>query len=108
MLPDEANPTPRVAEQFVSLLHPELAAGERIEVRHRPPSPDGRMRRAFFADAREAARLAVRLGAENDVYAGTATRFGKDGTKKGVCRVTALWADLDAKGGHTRESRVDG
>jgi len=65
------------------------------------------MRRAFLADAREAARWAVRLGAENDVYAGVAPRRGEDGTKKGVCRVPALWADLDAKGGHTRDGRVD-
>ncbi len=102
MLPDEADPTTRVAERFVNALHPELAAGELIEVRHRQASPGGRMRRVFLANAREAARLAVRLGAENDVYAGVATRRGEDGTKEGVSRVPALWANLDAKGGHTR------
>ena len=102
----EGNPLTRAAERYFGQLHPELAAGERIEVRHRPPSPDGRMRRAFFADAREAARLAVRLGAENDVYVGVAARHGEDGTKKGVCRMAAVWADLDAKDGHTREGRL--
>ena len=101
----EDNPSSRVAERYFALLHHELAAGERIEVRLRPASPGSRMRRAFLVDVREAARLAVRLGTENDVYAGAATRFGEDGTKKGVCRVAALWADLDAKEGHTRESR---
>ena len=101
----EGNPSPGVAERYFALLHHELGAEERIEVRHRPASPGGRMRRAFLVGAREAARLAVRLGAENEVYAGAATRFGEDGTKKGVCRVTALWADLDAKDGHTRETR---
>jgi len=102
----EGNLSPRAAERYFGLLHPELAAAERIEVRYRPPGEDARMRRAFLADAREAARLAVRLGAENDVYAGAATRRGEDGTKEGVCRVTALWGDFDAKDGHTREGRL--
>lgn len=102
----EGNPFPGDAERYFALLHHGLGAEERIEVRHRPASPDGRMRRAFLVDAREAARLAVRLGAENDVYVGVAARRGEDGTKKGVCRAPALWADLDAKDGHTREGRL--
>ncbi len=102
----EDTPFPRAAERYFALLHHELAAGESIEVRYRPASPDGRMRRAFLADGRGAARWAVRLGTENDVYSGVAARHEEDGTKKGVCRVPALWADLDAKEGHTRASRL--
>ena len=39
--------------------------------------------------------------------AGVALRRGEDGRKRGVCSVPAVWADLDAKAGHTRESRLE-
>ena len=65
------------------------------------------MRQTFVPIAEEAARHAVSLGKDWDVYAGAATRLGHDGTKAGVCRVPAVWADLDAKDGHTRQSRLE-
>lgn len=105
-LPEDNHPT-RDAERFLGLLHHELAANEYVEGRYRQPSLDGGMRREFFANGKEAAKWAVRLGGHYDVYVGVGTRYGKDGTKKGVCRVRAVWADLDAKGEHTRESRLD-
>jgi hypothetical protein len=65
------------------------------------------MRRVFVSSAEEAAERAASYAKAHDVYAGAATRLGKDGTKRGVCRLVALWADLDARDGHTRESRLE-
>jgi Primase C terminal 1 (PriCT-1) len=47
------------------------------------------------------------LGRREEVYVGAAPRRGEDGTKAGVSRLLAIWADLDAKGGHTQESRTE-
>jgi len=102
----EGNPLTWAAERYFALLHHELAAGERIEVRYRSAGEDGRWRRAFLTGGSEAARHAIRLAENNDVYAGVAARHGEDGTKKGVCRVSALWADYDIEGGHTLESHL--
>jgi hypothetical protein len=65
------------------------------------------MRRAFYADPKVAARNAIMLGRREEVYVGAAPRLGEGGTKAGVSRVLAIWADLDAKGSHTRESRTE-
>ena len=65
------------------------------------------MRRAFVPSVEEAAERAVVLGETCDVYAGVATRRGRIGTREGVGRMWAIWSDLDAKGGHTRESRLE-
>jgi hypothetical protein len=65
------------------------------------------MHRRFYAAPTEAARYAIRLGRDHEVYAGAALRLGKDGTKVGVTRLWALWADLDVKDGYTRESRIE-
>jgi hypothetical protein len=65
------------------------------------------MRRAFYADLNEAARNAIMLGRREEVYVGAAPRRGEEGTKAGVSRLLAIWADLDAKGSHTRESRTE-
>jgi hypothetical protein len=64
------------------------------------------MRRKFFASVKEAAMYAASAYDTRDVYVGVAVRRGEDGTKTGVCRISALWADLDAKDGYTRESRL--
>jgi hypothetical protein len=65
------------------------------------------MRKAFYADLKVAARNAIMLGRREEVYVGAAPRRGEDGTKAGVSRVLAIWADLDARGSHTRESRTE-
>ena len=65
------------------------------------------MRRAFYSDLKEAARNAIMLGRREEVYVGAAPRRGEEGTKAGVSRVLAIWADLDARGSHTRESRTE-
>jgi hypothetical protein len=65
------------------------------------------MHRRFYADQAEAARYAIGPGRDHEVYAGAAPRLGEDGTKAGVSRLWALWADLDVKGSHTRESRTE-
>ncbi len=65
------------------------------------------MRQKFVASADEAARYAASLRSTRDIYAGAATRLGEDGTKAGVCSAAAVWADLDAKDGHTRQSRLE-
>jgi hypothetical protein len=64
------------------------------------------MDRKFFTSAEEAAYAAVHLAHSYDVYVGAAPRWGEDGTRTGVRRLKALWADLDAKGEHTRMSRL--
>ncbi len=95
----------RVAERYFEPLHHELAAEERIEVRSQSIYCRRHWRPAFFTDVREAAHHAINLAEANEVYAGVAVRHGEDGTKQGVCRIPALWADLDVKDGHTRETR---
>ncbi len=95
----------RVAERYFEPLHHELAAEERIEVRSQSIYCRSHWRPAFFTDVREAAHHAINLAETNEVYAGVAVRRGEDGTKQGVCRILALWADLDVKDGHTRETR---
>ena len=84
----------RSAERLLRALHPELPSQKNIELRWKSPTEGGSMRRAFVPNVEEAAERAVSLGSTCDVYAGVATRGGEDGTKAGVCRVSALWADL--------------
>jgi hypothetical protein len=103
----DVNPQEQQAELFFEQLFQQLAANERIEVRHKVPGEGQPMRRAFYADLKVAARNAIMLGRREEVYVGAAPRRGEDGTKAGVSRVLAIWADLDAKGGHTRESRTE-
>jgi hypothetical protein len=95
------------AELFFEQLFHQLAAEERIEVRYKLPGEGQSMHRRFYATPTEAARNAIRLGRDHEVYAGAALRLGKDGTKVGVTRLWALWADLDVKDGYTRESRIE-
>ncbi len=102
---NEDNPRVREAARYLGALHTRLGADERVELRHKAAG-GGPMRREFVPTVEEAARLAIYLGEAHEVYAGAATRRGEDGTKKGVCSVPALWADLDAKDGHTREGRL--
>jgi len=64
------------------------------------------MRRNFYSSTEAAAHEAVSLGLKNDVYVGVAPRWGTNGTRVGVRRLGALWADLDAKDGHTVDSRL--
>jgi hypothetical protein len=103
----DVNPQLQHAELFFAQLFHQLAAKERVEVRHKLPGEGQPMRRAFYADLKEAARNAIMLGRREEVYVGAAPRRGEDGTKAGVSRVLAIWADLDAKGSHTRESRTE-
>jgi hypothetical protein len=63
------------------------------------------MRREFFATPQEVLRFASKLRNSHDVYIGVAPRQGRVGTKEGVTRLHTLWADLDAKEAHTRETR---
>lgn len=101
----EDNPRVRDAGLYLEALHPELRVEERIEGRYRR-AENGPMRREFCPTTWEAAHRAVSLGETHDVYAGVAARRGENGTKASVGRVTALWADVDAKGRHTRMSRL--
>ena len=103
----DVNPQQQQVELFFDQLFQQLAANERIEVRHKVPGEGQPMRRAFYADPKVAARNAIMLGRREEVYVGAAPRRGEDGTKAGVSRVLAIWADLDAKGSHTRESRTE-
>jgi hypothetical protein len=101
----EDNPRMRVAELYFSSLHHSLGGDELIEVRHKLPGEGQPMSRKFLADPAEAARYAASLRHE-EVYAGVAPRRGEDGTKSGIMRLDTVWADLDAKDGHTREGRL--
>lgn len=103
----DVNPQEREVEPFFERLFHQLAAEERIEVRHKLPGEGQPMRRAFYADPKVAVRNALLLGRREEVYVGAAPRRGEDGTRAGVSRVLAIWADLDAKGSHTRESRTE-
>src|SRR5215212_3079151 len=102
----DVNPQQQQAELFFEQLVQQLTAEERIEARSKLPGEGQPMRRAFYADPKVAARNAILLGRREEVYVGAAPRRWEDGTKAGVSRVLAIWADLDAKGSHTRESRT--
>jgi Primase C terminal 1 (PriCT-1) len=103
----DVNPQLQQAVRFFAHLFQQPAAKERIEVRSKLPGEGHPMRRTFYADSKEAARNAILLGRREEVYVGAALRRGQDGTKAGVSRLLAIWADLDAKGSHTRESRTE-
>src|SRR5919107_3821965 len=95
----------RVAGLYFSSLHYSLGAEERIEIRHKLAGEGQPMCKKFFADPAEAARYTVSLEGD-EVYAGVASRRGEVGTKVGITRLWEIWADLDLKHGHTRESRL--
>jgi len=95
------------AKQYMDLLHHELAAEERIEVRYREANGSGSMRQQFLSTVEEAVDAAIRFAQTSDVYVGVAPRRGEDGTKSGVSRIPALWADLDLKGDYTRQRRSE-
>jgi Primase C terminal 1 (PriCT-1) len=101
------NASARSAVQYFAALHPRMLVGERIELRLKALGGDGPMHRSFLPTPEEAAEAALSFSRTHDVYAGVATRRGEDGTKAGICRTRALWADLDAKDGHTRQSRLE-
>jgi hypothetical protein len=103
----DVNPQQQQAELFFEQLFHQLATEERIEVRSKLPGEGQPMRRAFYADPKEAACNAIMLGRREEVYVGAAPRRGEDGTRAGISRVLAIWADLDARGSHTRESRTE-
>ena len=105
MLPDPY-PSIHQAHRLFEALHAPLHDGEQSELRWSVPDTRGAMRRKFFASTEAAAREAVSLGVFCDVYLGVAPRWGSDGTRVGVRRLGALWADLDAKGEHTLDSRL--
>src|SRR5215211_1335942 len=105
MLTEDNSPV-QIAGLYFETLHPHLGAERRIELRYRDPA-SGLMHRVFVSSVEQASRLAASLGKKCDAYAGVGTRRGEDGTKAGVCRIPAIWADLDAKDGHTRESRLE-
>jgi hypothetical protein len=93
------------ARGFLRTLFTTLDADEQIELRWKPPN-DGVMRRGFSGDSQEVLHVALNLGTGNDVYVGVAPRRGQVGTKEGVTRLLTIWADLDAKDGHTHEDRL--
>jgi hypothetical protein len=103
----DVNPQQQHAELFFEQLFHQLAAEERIEVRSKLPGEGQPMRRTFYADPKVAAENAIMLGRREEVYVGAAPRRGEDGTRAGVSRLLAIWADLDAKAGYTRESRIE-
>lgn len=90
---------------FLHTLFHKLDANERIEVRFRQPGPEKLMNQRFFKSPDEALGLVLSIKRSYDVYVGVAPRRGDFGTKDGVDRLFALWADLDAKGKHTQDTR---
>ena len=106
MIIHDHNPQLREATLFVEQLFHQLAAEERVEVHHKLPGEGQPMRRTFYADPKVAAEKAFLLGRAEEVYVGVAPRLGEDGTKEGVARLQVVWADLDAKDGYTRDSRI--
>ncbi len=91
---------------FSQTLFPKLGSEERVEIRFKGLGAE-QMKQKFFVDSDKAMRFALRLRQAHDVYVGVAPRLGEVGTKEGVTRLLALWGDLDCKGNHTSESRLD-
>jgi hypothetical protein len=91
---------------FSQTLFHKLGTEERVEIRFKGLGAE-HMERKFFVDSGKAMRFALRLRQAHDVYVGVAPRLGEVGTKEGVTRLLAVWGDLDVKGEHTKESRLD-
>ncbi len=106
MISQDQNIFAAEAENYFRTLFHTLGAQERIELRFKRPS-FGQMQREFLPDTAEAMRLALRLKQSHDMYVGVAPRQGNVGTKDGVKRIFGIWGDLDAKGEHTSETRLD-
>ncbi len=94
------------ARPYLHTLFHKLGAQELIELRYKLPNAR-HMQREFFADTEWAMRLAIRLGQSHDMYVGVAPRLGRVGTKDGVRRLFGIWGDLDVKGEHTSETRLE-
>ncbi len=106
MITQDQNIFAAEAGNFFRTLFHKLGAQERVELRFKRPS-FRQMTREFLPDTEEAMHLALRLKQSHDVYVGVAPRRGNVGTKDGVKRLFVIWADLDCKGEHTSESRLE-
>ncbi len=94
------------ARDYFNNLFPKLGAGESIDLRYKRPEAN-QMSREFCEKLDEAVDLALALRQSHDVYVGVTPRRGNVGTKAGVTKTFALWADLDVKGHHTSTSRLE-
>jgi hypothetical protein len=94
----------REAQAYLETLYI-LDGEQQIEARWKRTGENEFMSRAFFGTLREVQDTALDLRHVHDVYVGVAPRRDRIGTKEGVTHLRAIWADLDAKDGHTRESR---
>jgi len=77
------NPHERDAEQLLKLLHHELDAGERSEIRYKRSGENRPMSQKFFANPMEAVRYTV-SHVHEDVYVGVAARRGEDAAPRRV------------------------
>ncbi len=92
------------ARDFLEALFSPLDGNEQIEIRYKSKDPaKQQMHRKFMDDIDLSSRIAVALGKDNDVYVGAAPRVGEIGTKAGVSRINALWADFDADSYFTKK-----
>ncbi len=107
MITQDQNIFAAETENFFRTLFHKLGAQERVELRFKQPGLGHRMQQQFFQDTEEAMRLALRLKQSHDMYVGVAPRQGNVGTKDGVKRLFGIWGDLDAKGEHTSETRLE-
>lgn len=103
----EENPKEQLAV-FLEELFYSLDDDEQIDIRYKTSHDDGHMQRQFAYGVKHAFDIIVSLPRPYcDVYIGIAPRKESTGTKKGIHRLQCLWADLDAKDGHTHESRLE-
>lgn len=87
-----------MALDFLRARFPALERGERIEIRALDRAKGGAIvARGFFATPGEAVQYVAGLDMGWEIYYGINPRLGEDGTKKGVARALASWADLDFK-----------
>ncbi len=94
------------AAEFLEMLFYTLDDDEQIEIRYKKAFGNGHMQREFAYSVRHALKIIESLPLLRcDIYFGAAPRVENTGTKAGINRIQCLWADLDAKDGHTRESR---
>lgn len=101
------NPKKQAAAYLTRLFYP-LDEDEQIEIRYKPVSGNGHMQREFAYGTNHALKIIGSLPRPgSDVYVGVAPRQENTGTKEEVHRIQCVWADLDAKDGHTYESRLE-
>jgi len=91
---------------FLELLHGQCAGNTEIRVLPGQRRKVGYPKAVFSDNRPELSDFVARQPPGVNVFFGVATRQGKNGTKKGVLEIPALWADIDFKESNEEEAKA--